>query len=146
MNFEGSGAYLLSKITIAHRNLLERHLHEVGLHSGQVFVLVELWKKDGQRQIDLSETVRLAPPTVNKILTGLLDLGLVTRNRYEDDGRSVRIFLTDEGKEIRRDIEAVWDIIEERTMDALTDTEQIVFRQLLTKLIEYQDAGEEEGL
>jgi len=140
MNIEGSAAYLLSKMTVAHRNSLERHLREVGLHSGQVFVLFELWKKDGQRQIDLSENVRLAPPTVNKILNGLLDAGLVTRNRYEDDGRSVRIFLTDEGKEIRRDIEAVWDIIEERTTAALTDTEQLLFRQLLTKLIEFQDA------
>jgi DNA-binding MarR family transcriptional regulator len=146
MNIEDSAAYLLSKITVAHRNLLERHLREVGLHSGQVFVLFELWKKDGQRQIDLSENVRLAPPTVNKILTGLLDSGFVTRNRYEDDGRSVRIFLTDEGKQIRRDIEAVWDIVEERTMAALTETEQLVFRQLLTKMIEFQDADDDQGL
>jgi len=135
MNIEESAGFLLSKITIAHRNLLERHLREIGLHSGQVFVLFELWKKDGQRQIDLAESVRLAPPTVNKILGGLLEADLVTRAKYENDARSTRIFLTNKGKDIRHDIEIVWDLIEEETLAGLTETESLMFRQLLTRLL-----------
>jgi len=135
MNIEESAGYLLSKVTIAHRNLLERHLREIGLHSGQVFVLFELWKKDGQRQIDLAENVKLAPPTVNKILGGLLEADLVTRAKYENDARSTRIFLTEKGKDIRNDIEVVWDLIEEETISGLTETESLMLRQLLTRLL-----------
>ncbi len=137
MNIEESAGYLLSKITIAHRNLLERHLREIGLHSGQVFVLFELWKKDGQRQIDLAENVRLAPPTINKILGGLLEADFVTRAKYENDARSTRIFLTNKGKDIRHDIEIVWDLIEEETLAALTETERLIFRQLLKNMLGY---------
>ena len=54
MNFEDTTSYVLTKTGTAHRNLLEKKMKEIGLHSGQVFVLMELWKRDGQRQIDLA--------------------------------------------------------------------------------------------
>ena len=101
MDFRDSVSYLLSKLTTAHRNLLERSVQEIGLHSGQVFVLFELWKKDGQRQVDLAEKLNLAAPTVNKILGGMLQTDLVTRERYEDDARSTRIYLTEKGRNVR---------------------------------------------
>ena len=72
MEFRDTISYLLSKLTTAHRNLLERSVQDIGLHSGQVFVLLELWKKDKQRQIDLAVKLNLAAPTVNKILGGML--------------------------------------------------------------------------
>lgn len=135
MDFRDSVSYLLSKLTTAHRNLLEKSVQEVGLHSGQVFVLFELWKKDGQRQVDLAEKLNLAAPTVNKILGGMLQAELVTRERYEDDARSTRIFLTDKGRNIRDALEVKWVDIEEQTVMGLTETEALILKQLLTKLL-----------
>ena len=135
MDFRDSVSYLLSKLTTAHRNLLEKSVQAVGLHSGQVFVLFELWKKDGQRQVDLAEKLNLAAPTVNKILGGMLQAELVTRERYEDDARSTRIFLTDKGRNIRDALEVKWVDIEEQTVMGLTETEALILKQLLTKLL-----------
>ena len=129
MEFSDSVSYLLSKLTTAHRNLLEKSVQEVGLHSGQVFVLFELWKKDGQRQVNL------AAPTVNKILGGMLGADLVTRERYEDDARSTRIYLTDKGRAVREDLESKWTEIEEQTVMGLTETEALILKQLLAKLL-----------
>src|SRR5687767_12037882 len=112
MKIEDSISYLLARLTIAHRNLLEKSVTEVGLHSGQVFVMMELWKKDGQRQVDLAEKLNLAPPTVNKILGGLLESDFVKRAKYEDDARSTRIFLTEKGKEVKAALEEKWTEIE----------------------------------
>ena len=135
MEFRDSVSYLLSKLTTAHRNLLERAVQEIGLHSGQAFVLIELWKKDKQRQVDLAEKLNLAAPTVNKILGGMLEADLVTRERFDNDARSTRIVLTKKGREVRPLLEQKWVEIEEQTVLGLTDTEALILRQLLSKLL-----------
>ena len=135
MDFRDSISYFLSRLTIAHRNLLEKSVKSIGLHSGQVFVLVELWRTDGLRQVDLAERLNLAPPTVNRILGGLLESDFVTRERYEDDARSTRIFLTKKGKDVRPQLEEKWAEVEEQTVMGLTDTEALILKQLLAKLL-----------
>ncbi len=135
MKIEDSVSYLLAKLTVSHRNLLEKAVVEIGLHSGQVFVMMELWKKDGQRQVDLAEKLNLAPPTVNKILGGLLDADFVAREKYEDDARSTRIFLTEKGREIKASLEEKWSEIEEQTVMGMTATEALILKQLLAKMM-----------
>jgi DNA-binding MarR family transcriptional regulator len=96
---------------------------------------MELWKQDGQRQIDLADKLNLAAPTVNKILGGLLEGDYVTRERYEDDGRSTRIFLTDKGENAKALVEEKWTEIEEQTVLGMSSTEALIFKQLLQKLM-----------
>lgn len=136
MQFEDTAAFLLAKATTSHKNALQKYTSSVGLHSGQVFVMIELWKTDGQRQIDLAARLNLSPPTVNKILGGLLGNDFVTRDRYEDDARSTRIFLTQKGKDVRESLEEVWEELERQTLAGLTDTEALMLKQLLQKLFE----------
>lgn len=135
MEFNDSVSYLLSKLTTAHRNLFEKSVQEIGLHSGQVFVLLELWKKDKQRQVDIAEKLNLAPPTVNKILGGMLEADLVTRERFDNDARSTRIVLTQKGKDVRPLLEQKWGEVEEQTIMGLTATEALILKQLLAKLL-----------
>jgi DNA-binding MarR family transcriptional regulator len=137
MKFDESISYLLARVGVAHRKTLERTAAKVGLHGGQIFVLMELWKKDGLRQVDLATRLELAPPTVNKILGGLLEGDLVTRSKYEDDARSTRIFLTEKGSRAQALLEAEWDALEEQTIVNLTDTEVLVLKQLLMRLLEH---------
>ena len=135
MNFEESISFILGKIATSHRNRLERKMAAIGLHGGQVFILFELWKRDGQRQVDLAARLMLSPPTVNKTLGGLIGADFVTRARYEDDARSTRIFLTAKGKEVRRLVEQQWAELEAETLADLTDTERLIFGQLLGKVL-----------
>jgi MarR family transcriptional regulator, organic hydroperoxide resistance regulator len=134
MQFDDTVAYLLAKAAISHKNAVEKAANSVGLHGGQVFVMMELWKSDGQRQIDLAARLNLSAPTVNKILGGLLENDFVTRARYEDDARSTRIFLTDKGRKVREALEEAWEAFEEQTLAGLTDTEALMLKQLLQKL------------
>lgn len=106
----------------------------IGLHGGQVFVLLELWKADGLRQIDLAARLDVAAPTVNKTVKGLVELGLVDSTRLDDDARSTRIFLTERGRSIRTEIEAQWLELEEDCLSSLTETERLVLFDLLGKL------------
>lgn len=134
IKFEDTVSYLLAKVTTAFRNALERHMGEIGLHGGQVFVLLELWKQDGLRQIDLATRLNLSAPTVNKMLKGLIEINLVTRSRIDDDARSTRVFLTNTGRDIREKIETQWHELEESCLSDLTETERMVLFDLLGKL------------
>jgi MarR family transcriptional regulator, organic hydroperoxide resistance regulator len=132
--FDQTVSFMLAKVSTAFRNSLERHMNQIGLHGGQIFILVELWKSDGLRQVDLASRLSLSAPTVNKMLRGLLEIGLLTRAREAEDSRSTRIYLTDAGHSIRREVEAQWLELEESSLAGLTETERLVLLDLLGKL------------
>ena len=134
IRFEATVSYLLAKVTTAFRNSLERHMGAIGLHGGQVFVLLELWKQDELRQVDIADRLNLSAPTVNKMLKGLIEINLVTRERLDDDARSTRIYLTKKGRAMRHDVEAQWLELEESCLSGLTETERLVLADLLGKL------------
>jgi DNA-binding MarR family transcriptional regulator len=134
IKFEDTVSFRLARVTIAFRNALERHMGQIGLHGGQVFVLTELWSQDGLRQVDIADRLNLSAPTVNKMVKGLIEINLVTRSRLEDDARSTRIFLTPRGRQIRQDIEDQWLELEESCLTGLTETERLVLFDLLGKL------------
>lgn len=134
MKFHKTVSHLLAGVATAHKSHLEKRLGQIGLHSGQVFLLMELWKRDGRRQVDLAAELNLAPPTINKTLTGLIEGGFVTRVRVENDARSTRIFLTDAGNAVRESVEAQWLEIEEEILTKLTEAERLILSELLTKL------------
>ena len=136
MDFEQTISYLFAQVTTAHRNRLEKKMDEIGLHSGQVFILFQLWKDDGLSQIRLANNLNLAPPTVNKMLKGLADSGFVTCGRFENDGRTTRAHLTAKGREIRDLIEIQWLELEAEFLAVLTETEKLMLLQLLGKLRE----------
>lgn len=134
INFENSISYLLAQVTTGHKNRLEKKMTEIGLHSGQVFVLFELWKQDGQSQVRLAERLNVAPPTVFKMLKGLSDSKFLYCAKDEDDGRTTRAYLLDKGEEIRELIEDQWHELEKETLANLTEIERLILSQLLGKM------------
>jgi DNA-binding MarR family transcriptional regulator len=134
MRIEGTVSFMMSRVTTAFRNSLERNMSAVGLHSGQVFILFELWKHDGQRQVDLAGRLNVTTPTINKMLLGLIDAGLVDRVKLENDNRATRIFLTEAGASLKDPVEAQWHELEENTVAGLTEAERLIMFELLTKM------------
>ena len=134
MKIEGTVSFMLSRVTTAFRNSLERSMSGIGLHSGQVFILLELWKRDGQRQVDLAARLGVTTPTINKMLLGLIDSGLVRRLRLENDNRATRIYLTEAGSSLKEPVEAQWHELEENTVAGLTEAERLIIFELLNKM------------
>lgn len=135
MSIENTVSYLLAKAGTAHRNLIEKRAQEIGLHGGQIFVLVELWKKDGLRQIDLASRLNLSAATVNRTIGGLIGNDFVTRQNFENDARSTRICLTKKGFDIRHQVEALWKAIDLEATGGLTDAEVTMLGQILPRLV-----------
>jgi len=135
INFEETVSFLLAKVTTAFRSAFERHMSLIGLHGGMIFVLLELWKEDGLRQIDLARRLDVTAPTVSNMLNGLIEIGLVVRTRKKDrDARAVRIYLTTRGNEMREQIEEQWLELEAECVSSITEIDRLVLLEILKKL------------
>lgn len=134
IDLENSVSYLFAQVTTGYRNRLEKKMDDIGLHSGQVFVLFELWKRDGQTQINLARNLNVSAPTVNKMLKALSDSGFLRTGKDEDDARSTRAYLQPRGWEIRDRVEQQWHEMDKETVAGLTEAEGHIFRLLLAKL------------
>lgn len=136
IEIENTLTYLLTPVSNVYWTNLEKALKTINLHSGQVFVLISLWKEDGQSQIQLSKNLNLAPPTVNKMVKSLVDSGFVVSQRGKTDTRFVYIFLTDKGKEIKSLVQEQWFKLETQILSNFTETEKLILIQLFAKLKE----------
>jgi len=132
--FEQTISFVLARTSTAFRNSLEKSMATIGLHSGQAFVLIELWKKNGLRQIDIATQLNLAAPTVSKMIKGLIEINLVRVQRGDNDARSSRIFVTEKGLAIRAEVETQWHELEEYTLGNLSESERLILFDLLSKL------------
>ena len=134
MDFENSLTYVLTHLAITYRSGLEKAMNEIGLHSGQIFILISLWKTDGQSQIDLVKNLNLAAPTVNKMVKSLVVGGFVKCRKCSGDGRIMRVFLTQKGSQCQNQVADQWSKIEAQSYSNLTETEKLVLTQLFVKL------------
>ena len=136
MNIYETMPFLISQMATQYKVEIERELKELDLHSGQIFVLIELWKTDGLSQIEISLNLKISPPAINKMVKSLARNGFVISSPCPKDGRVVRVFLTPKGVAIRPKVEEKWRKLEESLVGNLTTTEQLVLSQLFGKLVE----------
>ncbi len=134
VELENTITYLLTPISNTYWIKLERAMNKINLHSGQVFVLLSLFKEDGQSQIQISKNLNLAPPTVNKMVKSLLKDDFVFTKNDDDDGRILRTFLTQKSFDLKSLIEEQWIKIETRILLDFTETEKLILFQLFGKL------------
>lgn len=125
---------LLTQVTNIYRTNLEKLMNEIGLHSGQVFVLNSLWEADGQSQAELVRSLQVTAPTINNMVSRMANAGLVELKKCETDARLMRVFLTEKGTQLKARVEEKWLKLEEIMFSELSETEKMMFSLLLKKI------------
>ena len=126
--------YLLARVCKAHRGSIGDALAEVGLHVGQEMVLLHLWQRDGLTPSELAEALGVEPPTVTNMLSRMERAGLLKRCRDPEDARCTRVYLTEQGRELREPVERCWEAVEEHALSRVTAEEEALLRDLLVRL------------
>jgi len=85
-------------MTAAYQPLLE----ELDITYPQYLVLLTLWEQDGLRVSRIGERLYLDSATLTPLLKRLESRGLVERRRSSEDERVVEVFLTTDGKRMKR--------------------------------------------
>lgn len=82
-------------------------LDGLGLTYPQYLVMLVLWEEDGPRVSRLGERLSLDSATLTPLLKRLEAQGVVRRQRSTEDERVVEVFLTPEGKRMKKKADAV---------------------------------------
>jgi DNA-binding MarR family transcriptional regulator len=109
-------------------------LAELNLHPGQDQILKALADLDGQTMGSLAQALSVQPPTITKMVARLGAQNLVDRRPSVDDGRSSRVFLTDQGRSLIDDLDSRLKRMERDALKDFSDKDRKRLRKALRQL------------
>lgn len=122
--------YVIAKeITGMYRPFLD----ELGMTYSQFLVMMVLWEEDGVSVKSLGEKLYLDSGTLTPLLKRLEAKNYILRKRKLEDERSVEIFLTKEGDELRNQACSIPGIIQKKMN--LSEEEIIELKTTVRKLL-----------
>lgn len=110
----------------------QERLEPFGLTPFHWVVLCCLWQEDGLATSTLGERLQQVGGTLTGVLDRMEERGLVRRERDSRDRRIWRIWLTEAGKQLEKELPPIALEIREKAMAGISKTEQ----ELLSKLID----------
>jgi MarR family transcriptional regulator, organic hydroperoxide resistance regulator len=102
-----------------------------GVHEGQQYLLRCLWAEDGLAPGELAKRLGLATPTVTRAAARMEAAGLLRRVPHERDRRLVRLFLTDRGRVLEKEIDREVAMLTERALASLDQSERLALVRFL---------------
>ena len=109
-------------------------LETVGLYRGQPPLLHALWEQEGLSHTELSTQLQISPATTTKMIQRMEKAGFVQRRPDPQDQRRSRVYLTDAGRSIRSEVEAIWVQIEAEIFAGFSVEEKETLGNLLQKI------------
>ncbi|MCC3863712.1 MarR family transcriptional regulator [Terrisporobacter petrolearius] len=129
-NCDNIGKYI-SQIYRKGRIFISKGLEEHNIGQGQFMYLLELYMEDGRNQEELAEVLKIDKGTTARAIKKLEENGFVRRQKDENDKRSNRVYLTEEGKGVKNDIFFILNQWDEKMSEQLNKEE----RELMIKLL-----------
>ncbi len=111
-------------------------LAQVGLSAAQLFVLSELGKTPRLSLGELAERTRTDQSSVSVVITRLVEAGLVSRKRDEEDGRRLVLQLTRAGRAALKNAPRVAQEELIRILDRLPAAERKRFADTFRKILD----------
>lgn len=108
---------------------------ELGIHPGQIPILLLLAKRVEMSQREIAEELCVKPPTVNVMVQRMEKAGLIGRRHDEKDQRITRIFLTDQGYEMKKKIAEQIELNERYAFMGFSDAEKCLFRRFMEQIV-----------
>lgn len=124
----------LDKVSSKMRRDYSESLRELNLYVGQDNLLARLWSGDGITQMQLADHLKCEPPTVTNMVKSLEQNGFIFRKRDEQDGRVMRIYLTEEGKKLEKPVDFKWKQQQEKLLNSISPEERLVLRDLMKRM------------
>ena len=104
---EHSEDFLMIKLLHVYATTIFHQLSHVNLHPGQMPMLDILYRQEGLSQREICSRLCIKPSTVTVSLQRMEKAALIYRVADAKDKRIQRIYLTDSGKEIHREVEKI---------------------------------------
>lgn len=127
-------AFLLAQIGAYAAARFAERLKPLSLQPGDVGILRLIAAEENLSQQGLAATLGVVPSRVVVLIDGLEKKGLVARVRSPRDRRTYELHLTDEGREVMREMRMIGTAHETEMTAALTPAEHQELGRLLQKV------------
>ena len=128
-----SVGFLVRKAHLSYTRAMELRLREHGVSISMWGFLRLLWEKDGLSLKECSQELSLSQPTTVSAMNNLERRGLIRRVSNADDRRVTNIFLTDKGRNLRREIIHYADETNAAAESGLSNEEVDTLKSLLLR-------------
>lgn len=125
-------AFWSAKHALAHASATAFARH--GVHEGQQYVLRCLWREDGLPPGEVAKRLGLATPTVTRTTSRMEAAGLLRREPHPQDRRMVRLWLTERGRALEKDIDDEMRLLTERALASLGAADRVAFVRFLDQV------------
>lgn len=126
--------FTLYSATHAVTRSYHKHLRDIDLTYQQYLVMLVLWQNQNQNLQELAEKIGLTTLALTPILKPLENAGLITRDRGNQNDRTVVVSLTVRGSEIQAHSNQIQHNVTCET--GLTELEYVELREKLTYLLD----------
>lgn len=125
---------LFGDVTRLHFLEMNQSLSSFGIGKGQPPILRYLTEHDGCIQTDIAKEEKKAPATITVMLKTMEKNGLIERRSDKEDLRTMRIFITDKGREACKNVKNVFEKMDDEVFSVFSDEEYEEFNYLLGKM------------
>jgi len=123
--------YFLKVVWQSVANSYNRIASDFGITQALGYALINI-HEDGTPVSQIASLMAVKSTSLSRMLTNMEELGLIYREGNQDDKRSVKIFLTDSGKEKRKIAKDVVRKFNEYLNQHISETERL---QLISSLM-----------
>lgn len=120
---------------VMYRDFLER-LEPYGITPFHYLVLCCLWEEDGLSTSGIADKLKQLGATLTGVVDRMEERNLVYRERDADDRRIVRIWLTEEGKQLMYVLPAVGAQTITKATENIPEAEQETALKLLDRIVQ----------
>ncbi|GAA0866221.1 MarR family transcriptional regulator [Paraclostridium tenue] len=113
---------------------ISKELNDLGIGSGQVMFLLELYRGDGKNQEEIADSLNIDKGTTARAIKKLEKEGFLIREKDKIDKRAYKIYLSDKGKCAKNTIYNIMDKLEEKRTANLNEEERNTLMILLKKV------------
>lgn len=128
--------YLLSRASLARRNIIDRQLSALGIHRGQPPVLFVLQEHDGMSNSEMSEFLGITPATLTNKIKRMEKAGLVIRESDPVDKRFICIYMTEKSRGIMEQLRASIEEIEDNLLIGFSKEEISLLWGLMQRMLD----------
>ncbi|SKA79605.1 transcriptional regulator, MarR family [Caloramator quimbayensis] len=126
--------YVFGQIIRLHFQCLHNMLDKYGMYPGQPPLLFALYHRDGQSQKELAMKLNIKPATITVMLRRMEKTGLLLRKQDEEDQRISRVYITEKGREICKELKQVMIELNDECFKNFTEEEKDALYKLLIKM------------
>lgn len=112
---------------------LDNQFAQFGINSSQYLYILKICDCPGILQESLIESIYVHPSNIVRTVSALEKKGYITRDAYDKDKRTCRLYPTEKAVEISGQLRKISDDLKKLLMEEISGEEQEVFDRVLMK-------------